>query len=137
MHGVLPEALLAPRPFKTGTLATYFSQSLTSLASLMREAFSNSLLEALGVGSAGALSRITERLISGQGTWTIAEQLLNALQCELWLQERVRRADGAASFKEWAASPKVVPISDDSRLCASTSAAFASGTSRHLSEGGL
>jgi hypothetical protein len=136
MRGLLPEATLAPRPFKTGTLATYFSQSLTSLAPVMREAFSNPVLETLGIGRASALSRVTERLVAGRGTWNTAEQLLAALQCELWLKDRLGSADAAMCEKQ-VASPERVSISVASPLYASAPAALASGTSRQLSKGGL
>lgn len=103
MKGLLPDRVLEPRLFKTGTLATYAAQSMASLAPVMREAFRDSMLEALGIASCKELSRVSERFLSASGTRSTGEQLVSALQCELWLKARLRETDSdvyATQLKE-------------------------------------
>lgn len=136
MADLLPEFVLAPRAFKTGTLATYSAQAMASLGPLMREAFRDPMLSALGIASPGELSRVCERFLAGTGTRSAAEGLVRALQCELWLKARLgdkRKPNGC--FAAASASSD-----DDHRtfeVSASNAAAHASGTSRQLSHGGL
>jgi asparagine synthetase B (glutamine-hydrolysing) len=128
MRDLLPDRVLASRPFKTGTLATYFNQSLASLAPTMRAAFRDPLLAALGIASRDGLQIATERYLTRGGTGYIAEQLVSALQCELWLKARLH---GAQRNRWMSRDPVSVTMS------ASALGAHASGTSRQLSRGGL
>jgi asparagine synthase (glutamine-hydrolysing) len=137
MRGLLPDALLAPRAFKTGTLATYFAQSIRAFAAPMREAFRDAHLVRLGIARRDALTQVAERLTSGRGTWHDAEQLLSALQCEIWLESRLGGPEVLELPKETAVLQTFISHTNDPRVCATTPAALASGTSRQHSEGGL
>lgn len=136
MQGLLPDFVLAPRAFKTGTLATYSAQAMVSLATLMRQEFRDPMLAALGIASSDELNRVSERFSAGAGSRSAAEQLVRALQCELWLKARLGDTRGLKG----AAASSAAPFNDadvDETVCASTPAARASGTSRQLSGGGL
>jgi asparagine synthase (glutamine-hydrolysing) len=88
MIGLLPESVLAPRTFKTGTLASYSGQAIMALAPVMCREFRDSILGALGLVRESELLKSAERLRAGTATRYMAEQLLRAFQCELWLKAR-------------------------------------------------
>ncbi len=127
MKGLLPEVVLAPRAMKTGTLATYFAQSFAQMVPLMRETFRDPLLAQLGIAAPAALPRVCEQYLTRGGTPYVAEQLISALQCELWLKARL---DSARETND-------VSLEESAPICASIRDAHASGTSRQLSEGGV
>jgi asparagine synthase (glutamine-hydrolysing) len=137
MAGLLPEFVLAPRAFKTGTLRTYSAHAMASLRTLMRQEFHDPMLAALGIASASELNRVSERFLAGTVPRPVAEQLVRALQCELWLKARL--ADNRSVNGRLAAAAPSLRHDDELPLevCASNPAARASGTSRQLSGGGL
>jgi hypothetical protein len=137
MAGLIPQSVLAPRAFKTGSLAFYSANAMASLRPLMRQEFHDPILTALGIANARELHRVSERFLAGSVPRPVAEQLVRALQCELWLKARFagkRRVNGRFA----AAAPSLPNDGELSvEVCASNPAARASGTSRQLSEGGL
>jgi asparagine synthase (glutamine-hydrolysing) len=137
MDGLLPQSVLAPRAFKTGTLATYSAQSMATLAKLMQEGFRHSMLVALGIASPSELRLASERFSTGAVTRSEAEQLVSALQCELWLKARLGRARSFDSHVDSESAQRLVSTNTSSSAnCAPSPVARASGTSRQLLVGG-
>lgn len=88
MKGLLPADVLAPRAYKTGTLATYFAQSMRTLHTPMRDAFRRPMLAELGIADGTTLRATAAHYCERGGTAHVGEQLLSALQAELWLRSR-------------------------------------------------
>lgn len=102
MTGLLPPAVLAPRPHKTGTMGDYFRRAIQSEFPLLASrVFKGSILAELGVVDSKRLWAAGGRVERGLPEPHLAE-LLFTLEVELWLQAREnevgavpRRAVGA------------------------------------------
>jgi asparagine synthetase B (glutamine-hydrolysing) len=87
MRGLLPESVLAPRPRKQGTLATYFAYNMTTagLAALRRTMPLVALADH-GVVNPRAFSKAVERFAAEGPAYPHIEALYCTLQAELWLR---------------------------------------------------
>ncbi len=88
MQGLLPEPVLARRPFKTGTLRGYFGRKFPQMAPLLLEISRAPLLAELGIVDRAALRRVAERYAVRTPDIRIGPDLLQTLQAELWLRAR-------------------------------------------------
>lgn len=90
MRGLLPEAVLAPRAEKTGTLGGYFAAAMRAdFPALAADAFRDPRLAALGIVDPAALrAACAEYARTGDGSLGFA--LVQTLQVELWLRARER-----------------------------------------------
>lgn len=87
MRGLLPEEVLAPRPTKTGTLATYFRAHMVKdgLPRLRTIARAPRLAE-WGIVHRGRLRRAVEEFAAAKWSYPHVEALYCTLMAELWLR---------------------------------------------------
>lgn len=97
--GLLPPAVLAPRPEKTGVLTEYFARGFRAdPEGLVSDTFEAPILADLGIVDAAALQqswRDYQRGTSG------GAHLFVAFQTELWLKMRSRTRNGMIRHREW------------------------------------
>jgi asparagine synthase (glutamine-hydrolysing) len=94
MRGLLPEPILAPRPIKTGTLASYFAQHMRTdgLRRLTQMLPARELAD-LGIIDPDALVRAVEEYrVRGVG-YPHVEALFCTLQAETWIRSRNGRSE--------------------------------------------
>jgi asparagine synthase (glutamine-hydrolysing) len=87
VRGLLPEHVLAPRPYRTGTTGSYLDRSLRTLhAPLLEEVFAAPLaLAELGVVDAAVLRQRWGDFVR-RGGGNVGMNLLFTLHAELWLR---------------------------------------------------
>lgn len=91
MRGLLPDRVLAPRPFRTGITTGYSTRGMLEIyPAVFDELFRSPLLLAeLGILDPGALRRsVSAFLDRGRGGSRVS--LFHTLQTELWLRARLR-----------------------------------------------
>jgi asparagine synthase (glutamine-hydrolysing) len=94
MHGLLPDNVLEPRFIKSGTLASYFENSMKGQARLLQSAFQNPMLGELGIVEPRALQRALDGYLRGGYQKYLREQLFATLQTELWLRAKAKLGSG-------------------------------------------
>ena len=92
MRGLLPDPVLARRPFKTGSLAGYFLRSVRTVEPLLRSTSKAPLLAEIGVIDRTSFRQAVERYCHTWSDLQLGTQLLATLQAELWLRERFSEA---------------------------------------------
>jgi asparagine synthase (glutamine-hydrolysing) len=87
MHGLLPDAVLGPRPTKTGTLTTYFRAHMVKdgLPRLRTVARAPRLAE-WGIVDRARLQRAVEAFAAAKWSYPHVEALYCTLMAELWLR---------------------------------------------------
>lgn len=99
MTGLLPDSVLAPRQYRTGTMAGYFDRWLRRThGAYLVEQLQSPLLAELGVVDMKALSKACTRFIR-RGEGELGHRLFLTLQADLWLRARLgdtRRSSPAA-----------------------------------------
>ena len=102
MRGLLPERALAPRPFKTGTLASYFAREMqrdgADVFSVLR---GRSALAEAGIVDRAALDRAVDAFIASPRTFSNSEALFCTLQAELWLRSRTSELASNERDSNW------------------------------------
>jgi asparagine synthase (glutamine-hydrolysing) len=88
MRGLLPESVLADRPKRTGTLASYFARSLNALLPSLERLFDQPVVAELGIVDPVALRQDLETYRRGRGHLYLREQLLSLAHVESWLRAR-------------------------------------------------
>lgn len=89
MRGLLPDTVLAPRPFKTGLAHGHLHRSLRGAAQeLMTGLGSGCVLAELGIAEPGVLARSWEEYLRS-GETRLAVGLSTAVQVEWWLRARL------------------------------------------------
>lgn len=107
VYGLLPDAILAPRPSKTGTTGGYFDRSMREgFPALCEEMLRSSALAANGMIDAEKLRRSTAMYLRGAAGGQVGVNLFFTLQAEFWLRAHSRPADRLAG--EAPAEPLVV-----------------------------
>ncbi len=88
-RGVLPDQVLAPRPYRTGTTGRYFANGMRSGGErLFSEAFGAPLLAELGIVDGDVLRRMASEYLRGShGEWGV--NLYLTMQAEMWLRSRL------------------------------------------------
>jgi asparagine synthase (glutamine-hydrolysing) len=85
--GLLPDHILAPRPFKTGTTGRYFTDGCLRLLGGVDISNAAPLLVELGIIDPAELHRACRRFRETGSQW-LAGRLLNTLTAEAWLRAR-------------------------------------------------
>ena len=89
LQGLLPDRVLAPRKYKTGTTTRYFLTSMMrDFPALARSAFARPVLAELGIVDRSRLQEAVRQLEARAIDAETASQLFFTLQTELWLQGR-------------------------------------------------
>jgi asparagine synthase (glutamine-hydrolysing) len=89
MKGLVPDAVLASRQFRTGTTRFWFVRSLLQQAPAVLRSFGGRMaLADAGIVDAPVFQREWEELLR-RGEHPAAVQLYRTLQAELWLRERL------------------------------------------------
>ena len=102
MRGLLPERALAPRPFKTGTLASYFAREMQrDGVSMFSELRSRSTLAEHGIVDRVALARAVDDFVANPKGFPNSEALFCTLQAELWLRARTSEPTGLGRGSTW------------------------------------
>ena len=92
VRDLLPEQVLAPRRYRTGTTITYFGRSFRS--ALLQHAprlFRTPVLADLGIVEPKSLQYATDAYLRGDAEWS-ATALMYTLHTELWLRARAGAA---------------------------------------------
>lgn len=90
VRGLLPDAVLAPRPVRTGITSGYFARSMREhFPALVERVVEHAVLAEIGIIDAGAFRRACNEYVQHGGD-QLGVNLLFTLQAELWLRSRVR-----------------------------------------------
>jgi asparagine synthase (glutamine-hydrolysing) len=102
MRGLLPERALAPRPFKTGTLASYFAREMQRDGiTWIAELRNRSTLAEHGIVDRAALERAVDEFVANPTSFPNSEALFCTLQAELWLRARTSEPTGLDRGSSW------------------------------------
>lgn len=89
MRGVLPDAVLAPRPHRTGVTSAYFVRQVTGPGRPYFEAMlDDSRLASIGMIDPARLRRAWDRMLANPND-ALGALLHSTLQAELWLRSRM------------------------------------------------
>jgi asparagine synthase (glutamine-hydrolysing) len=95
MRGLLPDSVLAPRPFRTGITGGYFARSMAKdFPPLLEGVLEASLLAELGILEPEAVRRsLAVYLRAPRRRGSLGRNLFLVWQVELWLRARLRNRD--------------------------------------------
>ena len=104
MRGLLPEPVLAARPYKTGTFRGYFLSHFAAIVPLLRHCARTPVLAELGIVDGTEFRRTVERYANRSPGVVVGPSLLTTLLVELWLRAGSHAA-GPARVGSTAATP--------------------------------
>jgi len=101
MHGLLPESVLAPRPYKTGNLNGYFKASFVAREAAVRAMVQRPLLlEQLGIIDGRRYRNAVDFFFRQQCEVPFRLEVTQTLLCEQWLRSAVDGARAAGPMME-------------------------------------